>query len=103
MTEIQNIRKVALLALLLCFMAVVGRAQDKKDMFNPVNASVTSQTIAPDARGAGMGDAGHAQKGALAHSAGNSNGNDILHNDENGHKTNHYQKGFSALFQNLKV
>ena len=58
MTEIQNIRRVALLALLLCFMAVVGRAQDKKDMFNPVNASVTSQTIAPDARAAGMGDVG---------------------------------------------
>ena len=33
-------------------------AQDKKDMFNPVNTSVTSQTIAPDARAAGMGDAG---------------------------------------------
>lgn len=60
MTEIQNIRKVALLALLLCFMAVVGRAQDKKDMFNPVNASVTSQTIAPDARAGGMGDVGAA-------------------------------------------
>ncbi len=60
MTEIQNIRKVALLALLLCFVAVVGRAQDKKDMFNPVNASVTSQTIAPDARAAGMGDVGAA-------------------------------------------
>ena len=60
MTEIQNIRKVALLALLLCFMAVVSRAQDKKDMFNPVNASVTSQTIAPDARAAGMGDVGAA-------------------------------------------
>lgn len=60
MTEIQNIRKVALLALLLCFMAIVGRAQDKKDMFNPVNASVTSQTIAPDARAAGMGDVGAA-------------------------------------------
>ncbi len=35
-------------------------AQDKKDMFNPVNASVTSQTIAPDARAAGMGDVGAA-------------------------------------------
>lgn len=35
-------------------------AQDKKDMFNPVNASVTSQTIAPDARAAGLGDAGAA-------------------------------------------
>ena len=35
-------------------------AQDKKDMFNPVNTSVTSQTIAPDARAAGMGDVGAA-------------------------------------------
>ena len=31
-------------------------AQDKLDMFNPVNTSVTSQMIAPDARAAGMGD-----------------------------------------------
>jgi len=30
----------------------------KKDMFNPVTTSVTSQTIAPDARAAGMGDVG---------------------------------------------
>ncbi|HEY9543524.1 type IX secretion system outer membrane channel protein PorV, partial [Prevotella sp.] len=33
-------------------------AQDKKNIFNPVNTSVTSQTIAPDARAAGMGDVG---------------------------------------------
>ena len=33
-------------------------AQDKMDMFNPVNTSVTSQMIAPDARAAGMGDVG---------------------------------------------
>ena len=35
-------------------------AQDKQDMFNPINHSVTSQTIAPDARAAGMGDVGAA-------------------------------------------
>ena len=35
-------------------------AQDKRNMFNPVNTSVTSQTIAPDARSAGMGDVGAA-------------------------------------------
>jgi len=35
-------------------------AQDKTDMFNPINTSVTSQTIAPDARAAGMGDVGAA-------------------------------------------
>ena len=33
-------------------------AQDKANMFNPINTSVTSQTIAPDARAAGMGDVG---------------------------------------------
>lgn len=45
-------------ACLLLLSAVNVSAQDKKDMFNPVNASVTSQTIAPDARAAGMGDVG---------------------------------------------
>ena len=41
-------------------IATMGYAQDKGDMFNPVNTSVTSQTIAPDARAAGMGDVGAA-------------------------------------------
>lgn len=35
-------------------------AQDKRNMFNPVNYSVTSQMIAPDARTAGLGDVGAA-------------------------------------------
>lgn len=35
-------------------------AQDKKNMFNPVTTSVTSLSIAPDARGGGMGDVGAA-------------------------------------------
>lgn len=43
---------------LFTLLPLTGWAQDKKDMFNPVNASVTSQTIAPDARAAGMGDVG---------------------------------------------
>ncbi len=34
------------------------QAQDKKNMFNPVNYSVTSLAIAPDARGGGMADIG---------------------------------------------
>ena len=46
--------------MLLALMPASLRAQDKEDMFNPVNASVTSQTIAPDARAAGMGDVGAA-------------------------------------------
>lgn len=45
-------------AILLVMVAATAQAQDKKDMFNPVNTSVTSQTIAPDARAAGMGDVG---------------------------------------------
>lgn len=43
---------------IVLMMAVGMSAQDKKNIFNPVNASVTSQTIAPDARAAGMGDVG---------------------------------------------
>ncbi|MCI6201094.1 MAG: type IX secretion system outer membrane channel protein PorV [Paraprevotella sp.] len=43
---------------ILAFVSVSVAAQDKRDMFNPVNTSVTSQTIAPDARAAGMGDVG---------------------------------------------
>ncbi len=35
-------------------------AQDKRNMFNPVYYSVTSQMIAPDARAAGLGDVGAA-------------------------------------------
>ena len=48
-------------AILLLFLATsVVMAQDKENMFNPINTSVTSQTIAPDARSAGMGDVGAA-------------------------------------------
>lgn len=46
------------LPLLLLGLSLSVRAQDKQNMFNPVNTSVTSQTIAPDARAAGMGDVG---------------------------------------------
>lgn len=51
---------MVLLFALLClsFVATAAIAQDKKDIFNPVNSAVTSQTIAPDARAAGMGDVG---------------------------------------------
>lgn len=46
------------LPLLLLGLSLSAWAQDKQNMFNPVNTSVTSQTIAPDARAAGMGDVG---------------------------------------------
>lgn len=48
------------LACLLSLLAFTVKAQDKENMFNPVNTSVTSQTIAPDARAGGMGDVGAA-------------------------------------------
>lgn len=47
---------LSIIIILLSCIAV--KAQDKTDMFNPVNSAVTSQTIAPDARSAGMGDVG---------------------------------------------
>ena len=47
-------------AVALALFATTAGAQDKKDIFNPVNTSVTSQMIAPDARAAGMGDVGAA-------------------------------------------
>ncbi|MBR6978855.1 MAG: type IX secretion system outer membrane channel protein PorV [Prevotella sp.] len=53
-----NIRGLSIL-LTLSLVSATAMAQ-KEDMFNPVNTSVTSQTIAPDARAAGMGDVGAA-------------------------------------------
>ena len=45
---------------LFTFLPFTASAQDddKVTMFNPVEHAVISQTIAPDARGAGMGDVG---------------------------------------------
>ncbi len=48
---------------LVAFVAIVSmsvQAQDKRDMFNPIHTALVSQTIAPDARAAGMGDVGAA-------------------------------------------
>ena len=49
--------KIMLLSV-VTLMSASAMADEKKDMFNPVNTSVTSQTIAPDARAGGMGDVG---------------------------------------------
>lgn len=49
-----------LAALLFVAISSVVNAQEKTDIFNPERNSVTSQTIAPDARAAGMGDVGAA-------------------------------------------
>ena len=49
-----------ILAVLLVQLSLQVSAQEKKDLFNPVNYAVVSQTIAPDARGGGLGDVGAA-------------------------------------------
>ena len=48
------------LSLLLLLPASAAAQIDKNKIFNPVYTAVTSQTIAPDARAAGMGDVGAA-------------------------------------------
>ena len=52
------VRMTVMLFVLHCFLATVSAQDDKTVMFNPVEHAVVSQTIAPDARGAGMGDVG---------------------------------------------
>ena len=47
--------KILLIAMLMATTAN-GWAQDGKSQFNPIDHAVISQTIAPDARAAGMGD-----------------------------------------------
>ena len=49
---------VVMLFVLHCFLTPASAQDDKTVMFNPVEHAVVSQTIAPDARGAGMGDVG---------------------------------------------
>lgn len=46
------------MTLALLLMSVTTAMAQKEDIFNPINTSVTSQSIAPDARAAGMGDVG---------------------------------------------
>ena len=53
-------KQVYIILLLLVLTPYKLWAQDKASMFNPIRNSVTSQTIAPDARAAGMGDVGAA-------------------------------------------
>ena len=48
------------LLLVFSLVALTGMAQDKINQFNAVEHAVISQTIAPDARSAGMGDVGAA-------------------------------------------
>ena len=53
-----NCKRMRLYILGLLTLLTLPAAAQKEDFFNPVNTSVTSQTIAPDARSAGMGDVG---------------------------------------------
>ena len=54
-------KKIYLAALTLMGISpLTATAQEKADMFNPEKNSVTSQSIAPDARAGGMGDVGAA-------------------------------------------
>ena len=53
------IRFLLLLAV-ACSSTEAVLAQDKQNMFNPVNTAATFLSIAPDARGGGMGDIGAA-------------------------------------------
>ena len=53
------LRRVIVILFAFHFSLLTSSAQDDKStMFNPVEHAVISQTIAPDARGAGMGDVG---------------------------------------------
>ena len=53
-------KKLCVCCLLGVLSVGLAKAQDKQNMFNPVTTSVTSLSIAPDARGGGMGDIGAA-------------------------------------------
>lgn len=59
MRYIKPIRPVLLACLWMTTMAAWAD-NDKQNMFNPVQSSVTSLSIAPDARGGGLGDVGAA-------------------------------------------
>ncbi len=52
-------KKLTFILLPILIISLSASAQvDKKDIFNPVYTAVTSQTIAPDARAAGLSDVG---------------------------------------------
>ena len=55
----KNLRILALTAI-LAIVAAGAKAQDKRAMFRPIHTALVSQSIAPDARAAGMGDVGAA-------------------------------------------
>lgn len=52
--------KIKAIIIALALTPVLARAENPKDEFNPITTGVTSLSIAPDARGASMGDLGAA-------------------------------------------
>ena len=52
--------KIKAIIIALALTPVLARAENPKDEFNPIATGVTSLSIAPDARGASMGDLGAA-------------------------------------------
>ena len=57
----KKILRLSIFALLVAFIALPASSEDiKNDEFNPLTTGVTSLSIAPDARGASMGDLGAA-------------------------------------------
>jgi hypothetical protein len=56
----QYLTAFAMTVVMLAASISTAKAEDKKDIFNPIHTSVTSQSIAPDARAAGFGDVGAA-------------------------------------------
>ncbi len=58
--QAKSLYRALMLVLVFWMVSAAADAQDKKNMFNPVNTSVTSLSIAPDARAGAMGDVGAA-------------------------------------------
>ena len=58
MQVLMRVMVVTLFTFHSSLFATFAQDDDKTTMFNPVEHAVISQTIAPDARGAGMGDVG---------------------------------------------
>ena len=59
-TPMMNLRRIVGLLPALLLPAALLHAQDKYKQFSPINTAIPSLSIAPDARGGGMGDIGAA-------------------------------------------
>ena len=53
-----TLRRISRLLPALLLPAALLHAQDKYKQFSPINTAIPSLSIAPDARGGGMGDLG---------------------------------------------